>query len=433
MANLRLDISSPIKKAVAVAACLAMLAVGWFSIRWHFANAVGHKLNPRQQESRLVLDWLIDQAPDDPQIRTSAGRVLETTFDMADATRSITEYERAAALSPGNYLVWLDLARARSANGDIDIARAAYENALRLAPNYSSVNWAFGNFLVRNGDTVRGVDLISKAANSDPTFASASVSVLYMIFDGDAGRIAAALGDGELVTASMARGLASLGAYRDAVNAWMLLDDNARLVTYSEDGVKLLERLVADHQYRFATAVVASRTIEGVDPPEVEKITNGGFESAIKLRDAGLFEWKIADGDQPQIGLGEGQKHNGRYSLWLTFNTFETTGFREISQTVAVLPTVAYELELFYRSEVKSEARLRWEILDPALPAVIATTEPLEAKPEWTRVVLKFTAPARTDGVTIRFIREGCIGPACPTNGRIMFDDISIRQADRLK
>lgn len=430
MATTRLQLNSTWKKAVAVVVCLFVLAFGWMSIRWHLANAVGYKLNPRQPESRLVLDWLIEQAPADPQIRTSAGRILEKTFDIADAQRAIAEYERAVALSPYDHRTWLDLARARSANGDTEIAQAAYEKALKLAPNYSTVNWAFGNFLLRTGDTARGTEMIAKAANADPVMASASVSTLFTIFDGDAARVAAALGNGAAVTAAMALGFASLGSYREAVAAWLRLDETARMTTYARDGAKLIERLVADHQYRFATAVAASQTTEGSQPPQVETLTNGDLESTVKLRDAGHFEWKLANGSEPQIGLGESQKHTGRFSLWLTFNSFETAGFREISQTVAVLPGVTYKFDLHYRSDVKTDSRMKWEIVDPQTLAILAATPPLEPTAEWTNVTFNFKAPAAIDGVKIRFNRDGCIGPTCRTTGRIMFDDIAIRRID---
>ena len=61
-------------------------------------------------------------------------------------------------------------------------------------------------------------------------------------------------------------------------------------------------------------------------------ISNGSFENGLKLRNAGLFEWQIAEGGEPQIGLSESVKRTGRYSLFLTFNSFQAVEFRTVWQ-----------------------------------------------------------------------------------------------------
>ena len=65
---------------------------------------------------------------------------------------------------------------------------------------------------------------------------------------------------------------------------------------------------------------------------------NGGFENTVKLINAGLFEWKIADGTEPQIGLIETQKRSGKGSLSMLFNSYKAVRFRSVSQMIAVLP-----------------------------------------------------------------------------------------------
>jgi len=110
------------------------------------------------------------------------------------------------------------------------------------------------------------------------------------------------------------------------------------------------------------------------------------------------------------------------------FNSFKAVAFRSISQTVAVVPGAEYEFEVFYRSDVKTSAILKWEIADAGTSATIASTDPMTPVPDWTSLKTTFKVPPDSDGVIIRFVREGCVGSTCPTNGKISFDDISIRR-----
>jgi tetratricopeptide (TPR) repeat protein len=424
----RIQINTILKRTAAAAALILVILFGWFSIRWHFANAVGTKIDPRQPEARLVLDWLIDIGPSDPAIRRSAGRVLETTFDMADFERSVAEYEAAATLSPFDYQSWLDLGRVRSANGDYDLADAAYERAWRLAPHYSIVNWGYGNYLIRRGRTDEGVAMIAKAAAADSIYASAAAGTAFQLFDGDVEKVRATLGGGYAANAGLVQTLPSLERYDEAVASWVLMSADDRGDKHKEIGAKLLDALTQAGKYRLAAHAAGASIANENERPKTGTISNGGFEAPIKLRDAGLFEWKIADGAAPQISVSGTNKNSGNFSLWLTFNSFETAAFRDISQTVAVVPGAQYEFELFYRSEVRSKAMLKWQLADAVTGGAIIATDALAPVNEWTPVRVRFTMPATSDGLTIRLIREGCIGPACQMNGRIMFDDLSLKR-----
>ena len=94
---------------------------------------------------------LHDSAANDPKAHLLAGVFYEKTFDVSDLDRSLAEYERAAALDPADYNLWLAVAEARDRIGDADGAGTAFSKALELAPNYADVQWAYGNFLLRQG------------------------------------------------------------------------------------------------------------------------------------------------------------------------------------------------------------------------------------------------------------------------------------------
>ena len=102
---------------------------------------------------------------------------------------------------------------------------------------------------------------------------------------------------------------------------------------------------------------------------------NGGFENGVKLRSAGPFEWQIGDAPEPQIGLSETQKHGGRYGLTIVFSTFRPEAYRGISQLLAVEPGARYRLDAWYKSNLKTEAKYQWQVID-ALPIRYSPPQP---------------------------------------------------------
>ena len=408
-----------------IAAALVCVVLTWFFVKWHFANALASQLDRDRPESRLVVDWLTRRAPGDPQIHFLAGALFEKTFDPADLRRSVSEYETAAALSPNNYVMWTNLGRARSLSGDNAGAESAFRRAIELAPHYASVEWLYGNFLIRQGNVDEGFALVVKAADANPQYASPAVTTAFQIFDGDLDRIRQAMGDSDVTNAALAGVLASQKRFDEAWFAWSLLTDKTG--KHKRLGETLVTQMLGDKQFQLAARIQAEIQGEEGTRPDPGQISNGGFEEGVKLRNAGPFEWQIGEGAEPQIGLSDGQRRSGKYSLFMVFNSFETAAFRPVSQIVPVQPGATYEFEVFYRSDVKTTATMLWEVGDAATTGTIASTQPLTPSADWSSAKARFTVPPASDAVVVRFVRQGCSGPSCPANGRISFDDLSIR------
>ncbi len=415
---------------ILIAAAILCVAATWFFIRWNFANAVASRLDPRLPESKLVIDWLLDVGPSDPQTHYAAASIYEKTFDPGDLTRSLSEYELATALSPYNYVMWLNLGKSRSLNGDAVGAEAAYARALKLAPNYAAVQWAYGNFFVRDGRADEGFAMVAKAAASNPEYSRTAIITALQIFDGDIVQVRDALGDTDTTNAALTTALVGQNRFDESYDAWSKLSPEKKLDEFKKLGESLAARMAEAKKFQIAARIAAYLQPNDADKPVVGQIANGGFENGVKLRGAGLFEWQIAEGAEPQIGLSESQKRTGKYGLSILFNSFESAGFRPISQTVAVVPGAEYEFEGFYRSDLKTTATLKWEIADAATTATIASTPPMALAGDWTTLKVKFTVPAGGDGVIIRLAREGCNGPACRITGKLSFDDFSISRQE---
>jgi tetratricopeptide (TPR) repeat protein len=395
----------------------------WFFIKWNFANTIASRLDTSRPETRLVVDWLIRTSPNDPQTHYGAALVFQKTFDPNDLTRSLAEYEEAAALSPNNYLMWLPLGKARALEGDADGALAAFKRALDLAPNYASVQWIYGNALIRQGRNDEAFGLIAKAAASDKQYSQPAAALAFQMFDGDLAKVRQSLGDTDVTNASLAVLLTGNENYDGAVEAWAKISDPTKR---KDLAASLAGKLATAHKYRLAAEMMSGLTDNDEEKPAIGKINNGGFEAGVKLRNAALFEWQIADGAQPQVGLSEGQAHGGKYNLWMLFNTFSTSDFRSVSKTVAVVPGTDYELSVFYRSDLKGQGTLRWEIVNATMTWPIASTGPMVPAAEWTELAVKFRVPDDTDGIVIRLARDGCTGPSCPMNGKVSIDDLSL-------
>ncbi|MGB7067973.1 MAG: hypothetical protein WBD22_00575, partial [Pyrinomonadaceae bacterium] len=97
------------------AVVVASLVGAYFFAKWGFAQSASERV-----EDPGVAELLTNIAPDDPQTHYAAGVLLGKTFLPGDLERSLRHFEKATALSPNNYLLWLELGRVRGAVGDVE-------------------------------------------------------------------------------------------------------------------------------------------------------------------------------------------------------------------------------------------------------------------------------------------------------------------------
>lgn len=393
------------------------LAASFFFAKWNFANAVSMRA-----DSKEVADLAIQLAPGDPQTHYAVAVVYDKTFEAAHLTRSLDEYEKSTTLSPNNYILWLALGKARELNGDSTGAENALRKALELAPNYAAVQWAYGNFLIRSGRLDEGLALMSIAAAAKPEYMNNAVATAMVLLDGDTAKVRGMLGSTSAVNAALAAFELGGKHYDEAEAAWNLIPTDEKRAKFRDAGNTISAQLAGAKQFRLA--VRAATDLWDGEGPAMGRVLNGGFETAIKLKDARLFDWQIGSGAEPQIGLNEEQKHNGGYSLFMKFNAMQAADFRQFSQTVAVDPGKPYSLEGFYRAELKGS--VAWEIADANDGKSLARSNAILSATDWTNFRVNFTVPAGSDGVIIRLVRDGCTSSICPISGKAWFDDLSL-------
>ena len=410
-------------RAVLIIAGVFCLSASFIFVKWCFANAIAaHAINNE------IAELTVSTAPDDPQTHYAVAVLNEKTFSVETLEKSRSAFGRATALSPNDFRLWLAYGKALE-RGDQAGAELALKKALSLAPNYAAVQWAFGNALLRKGKTPEGFDEMRRAADSDPNYRLPTISIAWQIFDGNLDEVKRAVGASANLRSMLTAFLAGQKRLDEAVEIWNSLPLEDRKTIYKADGTRLLVELTAAKRFRKALEIQNDFSEKSdAEKFAVGKIHNGGFETELTRERASAFDWQIADGLQPQIGPNEEQKHGGSRSIFIIFNSNNGRDFRQVSQTVAVEPSRKYVFNGFYKSNLKTIATLRWEIVDAATGAVLASNSPIAANADWTNFTVPFAVADGTEAVVVRLAREPCKSIICPVYGSVWFDDFSISQ-----
>lgn len=405
-------------RALLAAGMLVCLAGVVFSLRWCAGNAISQ--NTIYLE---VSDWAISLAPSDPQTHYTAAVLLERTFEPDNLTKSLAEYERATALAPDDFRTWTALGVARERGGDRDGAEKALRQSLRLAPHYSEVSWILGNILLRGGKRDEAFSYLRGAAETDSKYTNPTMATAWQLFGGDVPQINRYLGDSPPVKAALIAFLIGEKRFGEAVSVWTSMTDEQKKTTFRSSGNQLFAQFAAIGKYSDALGILGQT---GEEKFAAGKIFNGGFETEVKLADAGIFDWRIEAGAQPQISIDDSHKHGGERSLVMVFNSATGREFRGVSQTVVVEPGRKYVFELFYKAELKTTATLGWQIAAATDGRILTTIPAVSAAAGWTSARAEFTAAEKTEAVVIKPVREPCKTTLCPISGRIWFDDFSL-------
>jgi hypothetical protein len=408
-------------RVAALAALVICLTTAFFFVKWCLANAIS-----AQAEYKEIAELAARLAPSDPQPHFSSAALLEKTFLPEDIAKSLAEYEKATALSPHNYLFWLALGKARERAGEPEAAEKALRRAAELAPNYGNVRWTLGNILVRQGKTDEGFAEIRRAAETDFNFTAPAVSSAWQVLEGDIAQVKKAIGDSPQTNAALAVFLAKQKRYDEAFAAWNGLPAETKSGVFKQNGVDLYNQMLNDKKYRFAAELRPQIFPNATEPFNIGKIENGDFERDVKMREATPFEWQIGEGNQPQIGYDTQQKRGGERSLLFVYNSPDGKNLRGVSQTIIVEAGKKYRFSAFYKSDLKTAATVRWEIIDAADGKILAAPGAVAEKTDWTNLSLEFSIGDATEAVVVRLVRADCKSAICPISGKVWFDDFEL-------
>lgn len=430
MTTAAIKLSTSRSRALLILPAILLLVAAFFVVRWCFAQSIAE-----QAEFADLADFAVNLAPDLSPPHYALGAISEKTFSPEADAVALREYERATALSPHDFRLWVALGRMRERTGDSESAEKAIRKAAELAPAYAQIRWTLGNILLRRGETDEAFAEISFAARQNPTYAAPAVGAAMQTFGADnIDEILRRVGNSTEARAALIGFLAKDGKFEQSLNIWKGLSEEEK-VAHKDQGKSLFNSLLEAKRFRLAQALYAELpATEESEKTSVGKISNPDFEGdRISTPVQPLpFQWYIPDGAEPAIFFDPSVRHGGTRSLHLAFKTISGQDLRQIYQTVTVEPNARYRLSFYARTAgLKTSATVLWNIEDSADGKVLAASPAVSTgDSDWQQLTIDFAASPKTEAVNIKLARAACTLSPCALVGRIWFDDFSLQKID---
>ena len=412
------------RRAMVMVAAAAALWGAWHGLRWCLGGTMAETARDFETAGAAVR-----LAPKDPLSHLALARLHRVSFLPEALPESLREYERAAELAPNDYLIWLELGRARGAAGDAEGGAAALGRAVELAPNYAQPRWHLGNLLLRSGRVDEAFAELRRAADADPGLRPQVFNLAWQVYGQDMPGVMRAVGDSPQARAQLVMVLTGRVRLDDALTLWSSLAPEERRAQ-QEAGGGLARVLFEKGRYRDSLRVQTDCSPEGGAPFKAERVTNGGFEENIPPPGMHLFGWQVASVPQARVVIDPRTRRAGGRSLHVIFNASGHIDFKNIFQLIAGEPGARYRLSFYERAEgLQSVSTPVVEVLNPSDPSrPLASSTPLPAgTSDWRQSAVEFTAPAKAEAVMLRVGRSPC-ADECPIFGKVWYDEFDLQR-----
>jgi hypothetical protein len=417
---------------IALLACLLAL---WATVRAGLSRLLSESVvrssqTPSESQSNGVAtaDQAVRLTPSDPVAHRARAVALMDAGLREDAVR---EYERAVALRPSHYTLWVELGRARDQLDDQQGALAAFTEATRLAPYYAQPRWQLGNVLFRMGRREEAFTELRRAATNDSTMLPAAIDLAWSAYSGDARAVeqvfAPQTAEWRL---ALARHFARHGKPAEALEQFRAA---GQMPDY-ERRAFLLD-LLAAREFAAAYEVWSS----GVETRNIErrnglgKITDGSFEGGLKFDDPG-FGWQLARGvNALRFSLDTAEPKDGLRSIRIDFNGEYNPAIAIMTQLALVEPKARYRLRFASRAQEMVTGGMPVITVSDASrsggPGSLAESSPLpQGSSPWQEQTIEFTTLDQTSAVQISVVRQGCGSGPCPIFGSLWLDQFSLEK-----
>lgn len=386
--------------------------------RWHsVSRARAYSLRSAERAVRL--------SPHDPGARYFRAELLVAERRNGEASE---EFQRAVALRPQSYFLWLRLGLVREAGGDSPGALAAFQEGVRLAPFYAEPRWVLGGALLRAGERERAFEEFSRAVASDPKVPPQALELLWEASGGDAGEMARAISPRSAASrVALARFFVDRGSTTAAAalirQAGNDADGERRAMTADLISAK---RFIEAYEVWSSGRGEVADTGRGRGTP----VTDGSFEDEINKQESG-FGWRVAAGSRGfSVSTDTQGPHAGARSLRLDFDGEMPVQSPFVSQLVLVEKDSHYRLGFAARAqEMKTAVPPALTLTDAGGGQRLARPLPLPGgTTEWQDYVVEFKTGPATTAVVIEIGRQPCAAQSCLVKGRVWLDHFSLRR-----
>ncbi len=410
-----------ISERLAAFACMLLCCAGaWACVRDGAARLLADKALSASNLSSA--DRSVAWNGADAEARYARAVVLS---DLGRVDQSSAEFEQAARLRPRDYFLWLELGRALDEKGDSQGARAAFAEAIRLAPFYAQPRWQMGNLLFREGEIDAAFAELRLASSSDPKLFPVMADLAFAAAEGDDARVAElSRPHTKIERLQLAHLLAKNGAMEEAQKVVRPILDE----TTSIESAPLVEELIARGAYTAAREIWAAGR---AGAKEVEgDVYDGDFETSFVGDETG-FGWRAprrADG--LKLGLDLNAPFSGALSLLLEFTGESIPTAQIVSQLVNVAPQTRYRLRFAARTEklrMGGEPTLHIAATDANQTSLAKTILKQTDAELWKEYAVEFKT-GETRAVLIFVQRESCKSGPCPAFGRLWIDGFRLEK-----
>jgi tetratricopeptide (TPR) repeat protein len=373
-------------------------------------------------------DSAVSLTPNNPDAHFSRAIML---WKLGRTEEALGEYERAAALRPRDYYLWMVLGNSRDQEENEKGALAALNEAVLMAPYYAQPRWQYGNVLFRAGQSEDGFAEMRRAALSNQIFLPNMIDLAWGATNNDTAATERLVQpENKQWRLALARFFARKGKTSEALT---LFRAAGGLSAQERDA--LVKELLAAKGYAEAYEVWSALESAGNDKSErkgLAQIVNADFENQLRFDETG-FGWQFARDDKTiKFSLDTNQPRSGSHALRLDWNGNSTPNAAVASQLVLVEPNARYRLSFAARTqEVVSGGLPLFVVIDKNSKdnRVLGQSKALpKGSSNWQDYSLEFATDNETRAILISLQRESCGPDPCPIFGRLWLDNFSIQK-----
>ena len=400
---------------------LALLAIGVCLLLMQSAARIGFsRLLSRYAigaNSLAAADQAIRLTPFDAEAHRARAGVLNRLHRPAEAKVSL---ETAISLRSQHSSLWLEFGATLEELGDTAGALAAFDQAVRFAPNYAETHWQRGNLLLRMGRYDAAFADLRAAVRSNRKLLPNAIDLAWGLQRGDARATEDFVQiDNDADRLAFARFLATKGKGADVIEQVRLL--NGRL--YEENKNELVQLLARSRRFSEAFELLQGSA-------RGDRVVNGGFEEPLVF-DNGYFRWVLSraqSGAKPAVDVAE--KFSGERSLQVSFNGDWDVNAALLSQTIVVAPGQRYRLSFALKTkELVTGGPPRIVLTDATDEQILAKSEAFpQSTGSWQQLEVEFTTPPAAEAIVVSLKRENCASSPCPIFGAIWLDEFALHK-----